>query len=78
MPAEILAATALPAIACLTAAYLLRGQAGRHTTGMTRPHAPYNNPLTARQRDAVRRYAHLDLKDGRTPFVNTVNTGSAS
>ncbi|WP_435233329.1 hypothetical protein [Micromonospora aurantiaca (nom. illeg.)] len=73
MPADILAATVLPTIACLTTAWALRGQGGRRTAGLTRPDAPYMNPLTARQREAIRHYARLDMK-GRTPYVNTVNS----
>ncbi|MFD6770628.1 hypothetical protein ACFWC6_30895 [Micromonospora chalcea] len=76
MPADIYpiaAITILPAAICLTLAWLLRGQAGRHTTEMVRPHAPYMNPLTAREREAIRHYARLDMK-GRTPYVNTVNS----
>ncbi|MEU8371180.1 hypothetical protein [Micromonospora tulbaghiae] len=73
MPADILAATVLPATVLLTLAWTLRGQGGRRTTGLTRPDAPYMNPLTARQREAIRHYARLDMK-GRTPYVNTVNS----
>ncbi|GAA3765731.1 hypothetical protein [Micromonospora maritima] len=73
MPAHILAVTVIPAALCLTIAIALRGQGGRRTTGMVRPDAPYMNPLTPRERAAIRHYALLDLK-GRTLYVNTVNS----
>ncbi|WP_422744269.1 hypothetical protein ACN27B_08510 [Micromonospora sp. WMMD754] len=73
MPADILAATILPTALCLSLAWALRGQGGSRTAGMTRPDAPYMNPLTARERAAIRKYALLDL-EGRTPYVNTVNS----
>ena len=76
MPADILAAasiTILPATICLTLAWLLRGQGGRHTTEMVRPGAPYMNPLTAREREAIRHYALHGL-NSRSVYVNTVNS----
>lgn len=69
----IAAVTVLPAVACLAVAYALRGQSGRHTAGIVRPAPPGWNPLTGRERQAVRHYATRQ----RERYVNTVNTGSA-
>lgn len=61
-----LAATVLPAAACLAIAYPLRPQGGRHTKGLVVTVHPATNPYDPQTRAAFRHFAPLTREAGLT------------
>ena len=68
-----LAATVVPAVTCLAIAYPLRGQSGRHTTGLIARVPAGANPYDERIRAAVRHFAPFNRETGLA--VNTAHPG---